>query len=283
MSHPGCNKVGRAILLFRVPFWCAFYFPFSLPVLSELATQLIAQWFTLGTWIVNSPANGKFVVVLSQICLRVVLSGGVLAFFFFFHPQIQIGCVWSPTFTGKWRKYLRGRSEPQTRRRGNWGVCKHNFSNLPQHLHLVSSHFSHCWLNKTIVCFSLREKEVKVGHTVWSLIWGSNCIQAITSGRGVVVGEARVYRNNSSSASFTVCLRSHFLAPPRRIQRLILVQWDALLPRARLQSFSLDPKPKAILGARGFASAGGGRNTWVKNYRHGNFPPHSPAFPNAPL
>lgn len=65
------------------------------------------------------------------------------------------------------------------------------------------------------------------------------------------MGEARVYRNNNNSASFAVCLRSHFLVPPQQMQRLILLRWDALLPRAQLQSFSLDPKPKAILGARG--------------------------------
>lgn len=172
--------------------------------------------------------------------------------FFFFHPQVQIGCVWSPTFTGKWRKYLCGWSEPQTRRRGNWGVCEHNFSNLPQHLHLVSSHFSHCRLNKIIVCFSLREKEVKVGHTVWSLIWGSNCIQAITSGRGAVVGEARGFIVITAVLlpSLSVC-GVLFLAPPRRIQRLILLQWDALLPRGPAAVVLPWPEAKSHSGCTG--------------------------------
>lgn len=54
----------------------------SLQILRELAAQLIAQWCTLGTWIVNLPSNITFVVLLSQICLQVVWSRGVFAFLF---------------------------------------------------------------------------------------------------------------------------------------------------------------------------------------------------------
>lgn len=83
VSRSGCNKVCRTIIsssIFEV-----LYFAVSLSAGLE-RTRSSVNRPVVDTWIVNSPAKKnksiKNVVLLSQICLQVVWSRGVLAFFF---------------------------------------------------------------------------------------------------------------------------------------------------------------------------------------------------------